>query len=102
MLLRIKYLVVLSTDKNIKNKISQKISTTWEILLAGFSIFGAGFSAGFYISKVISDIEEMEKTNKFQREIIQIQSDYETQLHQLRQNLYELQNKILESCKNEK
>lgn len=90
-----------ATNKNIKKNVLEKLSSTWGGLITGFTIFGIGFSAGMYISNVISEVDKMEITNKYQKEIIQIQSDYENKLHQLRQDLYEYQNSLLERCKNE-
>lgn len=90
-----------SENKNIKRNIQAKLSSTWGVLMAGFTIFGMGFSAGLYISKVMLEVEKMEIVNRYQKEMIQIQSDYENKLHQLRQDLYEAQNSLLEYCKNE-
>ena len=62
----------MSRKKNtdIKSSIKEKISSTWGIIIAAFTIFGMGFGAGRYVANTYAKIQHNDDVMKLQKEKI--------------------------------
>lgn len=93
----------MSRKKNtdIKSSIKEKISSTWGIIIAAFTIFGMGFGAGRYVANTYAKIQHNDDVMKLQKEILDTKEQNEVTVHDLRNQIYNLQEELIEERRND-
>jgi len=82
------------TTNLVKQKILNKMSTTWAAIIAACTIFGFGFGTGYYIETVLKNIELNEVRNELNAKILEQKIDYEKIIQELnyKNQLLEIEN----------
>lgn len=83
----------MSRQINAPNNI-EKATKTWQLILAGCSLVGAGFAAGIYIGNNNSQIEYQDKINEYRERIIEISKQHEKEIHDYNLEVSALTNEI--------
>lgn len=86
-----------------RTRISRQINTpdnidkdtkTWQLILAGCSLVGAGFAAGIYVGNNNSKIEYQDKINEYRERIIEIGKQHEKEIHDYNLEVSALTNEV--------
>lgn len=86
-----------------RTRISRRINTpdnidkatkTWQLILAGCSLVGAGFAAGIYVGNNNSKIEYQDKINEYRERIIEIGKQHEKEIHDYNLEVSALTNEV--------
>lgn len=83
----------MSRQINTPNNI-EKATKTWQLILAGCSLVGAGFAAGIYVGNNNSKIEYQDKINEYRERIIEIGKQHEKEIHDYNLEVSALTNEI--------
>ena len=68
----------------------EKATKTWQLILAGCSLVGAGFAGGIYVGNNNSKIEYQDKITEYRERIIEIEKMHEKEIHDLNHEIFEL------------
>lgn len=79
-----------STTKDESPRNIDKTYKTWQLLLVGCSIFGAGFAAGKYMESNNVRIETQDKINDYREHIIELGKEHEKEIHDCNLEIYRL------------
>lgn len=71
-----------------------KATKTWQLILAGCSLVGAGFAAGIYVGNNNSKIEYQDKINEYRERIIEIGKQHEKEIHDYNLEVSALTNEV--------
>lgn len=71
-----------------------KATKTWQLILAGCSLVGAGFAAGIYVCNNNSKIEYQDKINEYRERIIEIGKQHEKEIHDYNLEVSALTNEV--------
>lgn len=71
-----------------------KATKTWQLILAGCSLVGAGFAAGIYVGNNNSKIEYQDKINEYRERIIEIDKQHEKEIHDYNLEVSALTNEV--------
>lgn len=72
----------------------EKATKTWQLILAGCSLVGAGFAAGIYVGNNNSKIEYQDKINEYRERIIEIGKQHEKEIHDYNLEVSALTNEV--------
>ena len=72
-----------------------KIRVAFEIIGLSLPLIGAGFAAGRYYERSQNTLEHNDKVMELNKEILRVQESSEETIHELRVQVYELQNELL-------
>ena len=78
------------------------LSSGWGLTLTACGLIGAGFGAGCYFEKSLSEIHHNDEVMKLNNEMLQNKEQYDSELHSLRNEIYSLQTELLKIKKDEK
>ena len=85
----------MASKKNTKKKPRELISSTWGIVISAFTIFGMGFGSGCYFENSLSKIRYNDELTRLNNLIIDNREQHEHETHELRNQVYELQDKLI-------
>ncbi|MDE7413147.1 MAG: hypothetical protein K2N05_05075 [Muribaculaceae bacterium] len=68
----------------------EKVTKTWQLILAGCSLVGAGFAGGIYVGNNNSKIEYQDKINQYRERIIEVEKMHEKEIHDFNLEIFEL------------
>ena len=88
-----KYRKMLEANNN--GKIKEKLSSIWGIIGLGLTLIGCGFAAGRYYEHTQNTLEHNDKVLELNKELLNVKENNEIVVHDLRNQIYELQNKLL-------
>lgn len=80
---------------NLSNSVKDRIAPIWGVLISGITIFSTGFGAGVYISSAFYDMKNKDEDFEHKQELLDIKSEYEDKIHELREQVYLLQKETL-------
>ncbi len=72
-----------------------RIRVAFEIIGLSLPLIGGGFAAGSYYERSQSTLEYNDKVMELNKEILRVQESSEETIHELRVQVYELQNELL-------
>lgn len=89
-------------NMNLVDKLRDKATSVWGLLISGLTLFGFGFGVGCYITSTLSDLKRNDDEFKRQMELIEMKAKYEDKIFELRNNIYVLQKKCIDYGESEK
>lgn len=86
----------MSSKKSRSKTFREKASSTWGLIIIAFSLVSAGFGAGCYVENSLSIIHHNDELTRLNNLIIDNREKYETAVHELRNQIYDLKEELIE------
>lgn len=80
---------------DLKTSIKEKITSTWGIFISACVIFSTGFGGGCYVANTLADMHHNDDIMKLQKEILDAKEQNEVTVHDLRNQVYNLQKELI-------
>lgn len=77
----------------------EKLSSTLTIIGLSFALIGGGFAAGRYYEQSQNNLKHNDDIMKYNKDLLKSQEDHEIIVHDLRNQIYELQKELLNNEK---